>query len=151
MGDTLAVKQTRKLRLLAGGRPHQQVKSRAPNTIAVLLNERVPIRHRDNSIKVETSDFFHLRGDITGRIIQQQAIGTILAVLRGFRILYCRGSIALVAQCGSAECSGTITTFSEQHLEEAEKMVHEARRQMEQFALRYPDSEFKIICSIKTN
>jgi hypothetical protein len=94
------------------------------------------------------SDSSDVNGNLTGRIAQQQAIGAIFALLRGFRVLYCRGIIKLSATYGSTNCTGTITAFSVQYLVEAEKIVNVALKHVERFASMYPHSKFETSCSL---
>ncbi len=126
------------------------MKSYTPNSIVVLLDKELLQQGGDYTIKMDTDESFHLNGSITSRIAQQQAIGGIIAVLRGFQTLCCHGFIKFIAG-GTMQYTGTITTFSDQHLEEAEKMVREARRQTEQFISKYLNSSFEITCAIKMN
>lgn len=132
----------RKLHLLKATQP-QRPRQEASNVIVTRKEGPAPHESRV-SVKSHTSESIHARGNLDSRVAQYQAVGSILAILRGFQVLRCESKLQLGAGRGVAWCAGRVTALFDAEVGRAETIISDARRLMEQFARKYPKSRIEI-------
>ena len=125
----------------------QQPQLEAASKITVLMNGNLPPPGREVDVEYHIDESVRTRGHLESRIVQQQAVGSILALLRGFQVLRCTGKFDLTVKQGEAECNGKVTAPSATQKREAQKIISGASRLVHEFAWRYPESSFKLSCS----
>lgn len=145
----MSEKTARKLRPLAA--QPQRSQQAVDNVIAVSMSRRPLPTGQGVNTEYDFKDSTSVRGTLESRLAQEQAVGLILAMLRGFQVLHCRGEFILAAEQGATRYAGRVVVFFAPEVKLAEKIISHARELVEEFARTYPASRVEISVSLKVS